>query len=78
MSDSEQLSHDRATCPECGDRAVTIMVAPRKPAKMKCGNCGWDSLRNAADVLADMTDRDRSEFVPSDVEMPDFEDQEVE
>lgn len=33
--------------------------------------------RNADDVLADMTGRDREEFVPEDIEIPRFEDQEV-
>lgn len=33
--------------------------------------------RNAADMLADMTGRDREEFVPDDMEIPRFEDQEV-
>lgn len=53
MSEQDQsdIEHDRATCPECGMLNVTVVTAPRKPPKMYCTNCQWDSLTGESEPL---------------------------
>jgi C4-type Zn-finger protein len=48
MSDSNaediEQPHKRAICPECGFQNVTVLTAPRKPPKIYCTDCQWESL----------------------------------
>jgi predicted Zn-ribbon and HTH transcriptional regulator len=47
--------HDYAVCPDCGLQNVTLQTAPRKPPRMLCTNCRWNSLDGSSDD-PDLTD----------------------
>jgi len=36
--------HEYAICPVCGEQEITIQTAPKRPPRMFCLNCKWNSL----------------------------------